>query len=201
MNRNELIDFLNEEYPPIVALEDDVIGLEIEGKEEVNKVLTTLDITIDIISQAIENDVDMIISHHPLFFGDKEQLLKENPLLAAQVQMLVDKQINVFAIHTNADYAPNSIAFNQALALDTKNVEQTNNNESVIATLENEITLQDLISEIREKFDLNYSFRSNANLSDYISELHIASGAAGDLILSDNNLNRLFIVGEMKHHH
>ena len=201
MNREELIDFLNEEYPPIVAMEDDVIGLELTGKEEINKVLVTLDITLDVIAQALKEEVDMIISHHPLFFGEAEEILAENPMLKAQVQMLVDKEINVFSIHTNADFAPNSIAFNQALALDAKEIEQTNNNESVIAKLENEIQLQDLIALIRERLDLNYSFRTNAELTDYIEELHIASGASGDLVFSELNLNRLFIVGEMKHHH
>ena len=201
MNRDKLIDYLNDEYPPIVAMEDDVIGLEVKGKEDISKVLVTLDISLDVISQALSEGVDMIISHHPLFFGDKMELLDNNPILKAQVQMLVDKDINIFAIHTNADFAPNSIAFNQALALETEEIIQTNENQSVLASLKQDITLQDLIQQIREKFDLNYSFRSNANLTDYVKELHIASGAAGDLILSDNNLNRLFIVGEMKHHH
>jgi dinuclear metal center YbgI/SA1388 family protein len=201
MNRDKLIDYLNDEYPPIVAMEDDVIGLEVKGKEDISKVLVTLDISLDVISQALSEEVDMIISHHPLFFGDKMELLDNNPILKAQVQMLVDKDINIFAIHTNADFAPNSIAFNQALALETEEIIQTNENQSVLASLKEEMTLQDLIQQVREKFDLNYSFRSNANLTDYVKELHIASGASGDLVLSENNINRLFIVGEMKHHH
>ena len=200
MNREELIEFLNEEYPPIVAMEDDVIGLELTGKEEINKVLVTLDISLDVISQALAEEVDMIISHHPLFWGDAEEILKENPLLKAQVQMLVDKKINVFSIHTNADFAPNSIAFNQALALDTKEIEQTDENHSVIAKLESEMQVKDLVNLIRERLNLDYSFRTNAELTDYIEELHIASGASGELASSELNMNRLFIVGEMKHH-
>ncbi len=67
----ELYNRLCEIIPTSLSCEWDKDGLEScpEPEKEVKKVLISLDITNEVIDEAIENSVDVIISHHPIFFG------------------------------------------------------------------------------------------------------------------------------------
>lgn len=200
MKKDKLINILNNEFPPIMAMEGDFNGLQLSGKEEVNKVMVVLDVTVDVISQAIKAEVDMIITHHPLFFGDKKEILNNDPLLRAAVELLIKKEINILSIHTPADFAPNSIAFNQAIALEIGKIIQLEENIAVIGEFEEDLKLEEIIDRARNTLILPYSFRTNSELSTYYKDVMIASGASGDLVVNSQSQGKLFIVGEMKHH-
>lgn len=201
MKRDKLIKILNDEYPPIMAMQDDFNGLQLEGKAEINKVLVVLDLTMDIVYQAISNKVDMIITHHPLFFGEVKKIIESNPILKSKIKILTDNNISVYVIHTPADFAPSSIAFNQALALNFEKVMQLENNIGVFAQYNKEKTLEEIVDKIRNILLLPYSFRTNSNLTTYYKEVIIGSGASGELVFHKNALGKLLIIGEMKHHH
>ena len=61
---------LFEEWAPVwVAWEKDNVGLQVGDKQNrVTKILVTLDVTRQIIDEAIARKVDLIVSHHPLLF-------------------------------------------------------------------------------------------------------------------------------------
>ena len=67
----ELYNKLCEIIPTSLSCAWDKDGLEScpEPEREVGKVLISLDITNEVIDEAIDNNVDVIISHHPIFFG------------------------------------------------------------------------------------------------------------------------------------
>lgn len=53
---------------PELAEEWDRIGLLVGSPaDEVDKVLVTLDVTADVITEAVNERVNLIVSHHPLF--------------------------------------------------------------------------------------------------------------------------------------
>lgn len=199
MKRDKLIHILNNEFPPIMESEGDFNGLQIIGKEKINKVMVVLDMTIDIISQAMNSKIDMIITHHPLFFGNKKELMNHDPLLKGMVKILVENKINVYSIHTPADFAPNSIAFNQALSLEMNEITQLENNIAIIGKFEEETTLKEIVNRVRSNLNLSYSFRTNSELSTYYKNIIIGSGASGNLVKDNNAIGKLLIVGEMKH--
>jgi len=162
--------------------------------------MVTLDLTLDVINQAISSAVDAVVTHHPFIFGDKMEVLANNKMLNAKHELLTKMGINVIAVHTNADFNPESIAFAQAIAIEAENIEQLNNNLAVSATIEPKY-LADLSEFIKNAMDLDYDFRTNADENMSFSRLVIASGAAGDIIFSEDLEGKLFITGEMKHHH
>ncbi len=196
----ELKEILDNEFPPESAdYEWDSIGEQVNIKEEISRVLVTLDITIDVISQAQEQGVDLIIAHHPLFFGDKNEILSKDPITNAKHQLLLASGIGVYIIHTNADFNPNSIAYMQGLALGLENLEQANDNRYVTGELKEKITSEEFMSIMKEVLELNeVEFRSNFDLEEEVKNVLIASGAGGDNI----NLNSDYInvIGEVKYH-
>ena len=71
-------------------------GINIEGYDEIRKIMLCLTVTEDVVKQAKEQNCDMIISHHPLFCVNcHSELVSES----------YAPQINVYCAHTNLDKA------------------------------------------------------------------------------------------------
>jgi len=72
----------------------------------VTKILLSLDVTQGILDEAIENEANLIITHHPLLFSPLKQITKQkNPLL----YQITSGQINLIAMHTNYDLAEDGL--------------------------------------------------------------------------------------------
>lgn len=196
----ELKEILDNEFPPESAeYEWDCIGEQTKIKDEINKVLVTLDVTVDVIAQAQDHGVDLIIAHHPLIFGDLDEVLEKDPMTNAKYQLLHKSGIGLYIIHTNADFNPNSIAYMQGLALGLENLEQSPNNRYVTGDLKEKLPASDFMDILKEVLELkDVEFRSNFDITEIVSSLLIASGAGGDNITFDSEY--VNIIGEVKYH-
>jgi len=72
----------------------------------VTKILLSLDVTQDVLSEALENKANLIITHHPLLFSPLKQITKQKNPLFYQV---ITHKINLVAFHTNFDLAENGL--------------------------------------------------------------------------------------------
>lgn len=87
MNKYEIIQKIEKFAPPELAESWDCSGWGVETeKSEIKRVMLTLTVTNDIIKQALEQNCDMIISHHPLFYVPTAW-----------------KNIDIYSAHTNLD--------------------------------------------------------------------------------------------------
>ena len=80
-----------EQFAPLETQEDwDCSGwaVNVEGQDQINKLMLCLTVTDDVIRQAKEQNCDMIVSHHPLFSIPLEW-----------------SKINIYCTHTNMDKA------------------------------------------------------------------------------------------------
>ncbi len=104
MNVIELYNKLCEIIPQSLSCEWDRDGLECcpDPYKEVKNVLVALDVTGDVIDEAIGCGADVIISHHPIFFGGLGNL---NALNADGVRAvkLVKNSIATMSFHTRLD--------------------------------------------------------------------------------------------------
>lgn len=71
-----------------------------DENKEVNKILFALDITSDIISQAIECSADLIITHHPIIFKPVSNVLSDG-----LIYKLIENRLSIISAHTNYDKA------------------------------------------------------------------------------------------------
>ncbi len=169
----ELKEILDNEFPPMAAdLEWDCIGEQLPVKKEISKVMVTLDITVDVIAQAQEKGVELIITHHPLIFGDIDEVLDNDRLTNAKYQLLHKSGIGVYVMHTNADFNPNSIAYMQGLALNLEDLEQGNENKYVTGKLTEPMQSGRLINLIKELLELeDIEFRSNFDIDEQVEKV------------------------------
>ncbi len=103
MKLSKVIEAL-EEFAPLHFQEDyDNSGLMLgDRNSDVSKALICLDVTDEIIDEAIREKCDLIISHHPLIFNGIKKLtgscMQERILVRA-----IKHELAIYAFHTNLD--------------------------------------------------------------------------------------------------
>ncbi|ALX48105.1 Nif3-like dinuclear metal center hexameric protein [Lentibacillus amyloliquefaciens] len=91
--------------PKYLAYDWDNVGLQIGSfQKPVKNILISLDVLEATVNEAIENNVDLIIVHHPLFFKSIKQINMDTAK-GRIIQKLIQHDISVYAAHTNFDAA------------------------------------------------------------------------------------------------
>lgn len=103
MKASEIIAVLNQ-FAPLVYQENyDNSGLQVGDKNaKINAALLTLDITEEVLQEAIKRDCQMIIAHHPIIFSGLKSLTGKN-YVERIVMNAIKHDILLFAAHTNLD--------------------------------------------------------------------------------------------------
>ncbi|MBQ6069149.1 MAG: Nif3-like dinuclear metal center hexameric protein [Bacteroidales bacterium] len=98
-----LIDLLDAELHPEYQENYDNAGFLLgDPTEECRGVLVALDVTDDVIEEAIEKGANMIVTHHPMIFGNLKRITPANAL-GRYIFKLIKNNISVYAAHTNLD--------------------------------------------------------------------------------------------------
>lgn len=106
---SDIIELLDTEYSFSLQENWDNSGFQIGNLEaEIKGILLALDITIDSINYAVSNNINCIITHHPLFF-EKIQYLNVNSEYYKKLELLMNNKINVISLHTPLDIHPNGV--------------------------------------------------------------------------------------------
>lgn len=114
----DLIRKLEAWAPPSWAESYDTVGLLWgEPTRPVSGVLTTLDITPSIVEEAQALGANLIVAHHPIWFGQKQRLSWE-AFADRLIYELIKADIAVYAMHTNLDQAREGVSFALCRALD-----------------------------------------------------------------------------------
>ncbi len=106
MTCQEIIEVLEELAPSGYAMDWDNPGLMLGRRgREVKKVCIALDVTEQVVEEAIDKGCDLILTHHPLFF-DAVKKINDDDFKGRWVIRLIEAGINVYSMHTNFDIAP-----------------------------------------------------------------------------------------------
>lgn len=99
-----------EEYcPQWLAEAGDPVGLQIGTvNKKIDRVMVTLDVRPEVVAEAIEKNVDLIIAKHPPIFRPVKRL-DTNDLQTNMYADLLKHDIAVFAAHTNMDIIDNGL--------------------------------------------------------------------------------------------
>lgn len=105
----QVITLMEQLAPRSYAESWDNVGLMVGDRNAiVTGVLTTLDVTAEAISYAIEHDCNLIVSHHPLIFKGLKQLSCDTAQ-GRMINQLIQHNIAVYSAHTNLDIAPGGL--------------------------------------------------------------------------------------------
>ncbi len=87
----------------------DNVGLLVGRRgTEVRKVLVALDLTEDVVVEAVTGDYQAIVTHHPLIFAPLKRVT-DRERVGVMVSQLIAADLALFAAHTNLDAAPGGL--------------------------------------------------------------------------------------------
>ncbi|MCL1896602.1 MAG: Nif3-like dinuclear metal center hexameric protein [Clostridiales bacterium] len=113
IDKTEFIRVIEQVAPPYLAAEWDNSGIQIEpAVNEIARVLIALEVTSDVIYEAKVGGYDMILVHHPLFFGAVPKASGRNILLSDPAGLFAWRllaeppaPVGLYAAHTSFDAA------------------------------------------------------------------------------------------------
>ncbi|MBE0446641.1 MAG: Nif3-like dinuclear metal center hexameric protein [Actinobacteria bacterium] len=109
--------------PAYLRFEDDKIGLQVGSPDAaINKVLVTLELTKEVINEAQDKGVQLILSHHPLIFQSLDRVLADDHV-GGLVTSLIKSDISLLTAHTNLDRARGGTSDVLARTLDLQDIE------------------------------------------------------------------------------
>ena len=100
---SEIISYLNTQFPLSIQESYDNCGLLIgDTNSEITGALICIDITEEVLDEAVKKNCNLIISHHPLIFSGLKSLTGQTETERLVIRA-IRENISVFAIHTNLD--------------------------------------------------------------------------------------------------
>jgi len=191
--------------PASYRLDWDNIGLHLgHPKSEVHRILVTLTITDAVVYKAVNERVNLIISHHPLIFKPLKTIRTDLPG-GRVIKMLLNNDIAVFCSHTNLDRAPQGLNYWLAEDLQLKNhkvlaADITNPDVGLGRIGEiSPIALQDLVSRLNSRWHTKVRY---VGAPDHKCEkVAVCGGSGGDLIYQAwYNHADVLITGDISYH-
>ncbi len=118
----EIIEFLETISPPSLQEDYDNAGLIIGQKESAcTGAVICLDCTEAVVDEAIANNCNLIIAHHPIIFSGLKKITGKN-YVERTVIRAIKNDIGIFAIHTNLDNVLGGVNGKIAEKLALKNI-------------------------------------------------------------------------------
>ena len=168
------------------------------GKEEAKKIMLCLTVTQNVISQAIEQGCDLIISHHPIIFNPIKKITN-NTVSEKIIIDAIKNDIQIYSAHTNLDIANGGVndILCERLGIDV--IESRCDGFVKIAKLPELIDLDSFILKL--KISLNVSKIKMINPCDkkYIQTIAVCSGSGSSFADELKDVDA-FITGDVKYH-
>ena len=214
MKLKEILGAL-EEYAPL-ALQDgyDNAGLQIGLAEDadITGALLCLEVTEDIVNEAVLRGCNLIVSHHPILFRPVKSINSDD-YIGRTILTAIRNNIAIYSAHTNLDVALGGVNFKIAEKLGLKDIEflspkeyvvngkTIKAGEGVIATLSTPTSKRAFMENVKEVFRLR-SLRVNNADKRTISRVAICGGSGSFLIPTavEKGVDA-FITGEIGYHH
>ena len=122
MKLKEICSYLDASVPLALQESYDNSGLQVGLPEmEIFSALLTIDVTSEIIDEAVVSGCNLIISHHPLIFGGIKSITGRNETERILFKALKN-EIAVYSSHTNLDIFDGGVSRKMAEKLELTNV-------------------------------------------------------------------------------
>lgn len=189
--------------PKELAYDWDNTGLLLRCADKVKSILITLDVTHEVVEEAILLGCDMILSHHPVIFTPIKKLSMAEPTQSVVMRM-VKAGISLYSAHTSFDRAQagmNDVLANKLDLRDIKTVDGDGEGLMRTGFLPKPMSTLQLAEYIKKTFNIKY-LKTSSTKCDIIGKVAVIGGSGGDFVSAANKAGATaLITGEAKHHH
>lgn len=192
MKLNKILDYFEEIAPKELAEEWDNVGLLVGRMgDDITKILVCLDFSENVLEQAIKEECEMIVTHHPVIFKPLKALTSPLLLKAAA------NNICVYSCHTNLDSAEGGV--NEALAEKLKLSDVQTDEMLRFGKLPCEMSAEEFFEHVKTCLGVS-ALRVN-NVRKPIGKIGILGGSGADFMgLAIKNNCDAFVTGEASYH-
>lgn len=122
-NGHQIIELFEQFSPKSFAMDGDKVGLQVGRlNKPCPRVMVALDVLETVVDEAILNNVQLIIAHHPVIYRPLGAIQTDQPA-GRIVEKLIKNDIAVYAAHTNLDVAEGGVNDLLAAALGLEGTE------------------------------------------------------------------------------
>ena len=176
MNIKDLNNYLNALLQPERFSDYCPNGLQVEGKQEINRIVTGVTASMALLESAAQANADAVLVHHGYFW--RGESLPITGIKKRRIQFLLQHEMNLFAYHLPLDMHPelgNNVMLAKKLGL--KITGKTGEKEMLLlAELNAPQTLQTLVNLIEAK--LSRRPQVVGDLNKPIKTVALCTGAA-----------------------
>ena len=188
MKLDDIKNIIKRRIPTEWAEDWDNTGLLIgDPTSDIKKIAVSLDFTEDSVKQAVSNECQMMITHHPAIFHPLKSIVLYKSTQKA-IALAIKEDIAVYALHTNWDSSPEGVNFCLAQKLGLTNIKplirpNINNGAwglGAVGDLQEKIDMKKCMKLLKDKWEITES-TGFGDISREIKKVAIGGGACGDL--------------------
>ena len=202
----DIFNHLNNLADVKLAEKWDNVGLMLgSNNNEVSRVLVCLDVTTSVVEEAIANNVNLIVSHHPLIFKPLKNIDYTTDFKSRIIRNLIKNDISVISFHTNLDsatlglndYLAKVLKLNEIQVLFEHSLDNTAG-LGRIGKLNKPMKLSDFITYIKNCFSLE---TVSAVIGDEkeISTIALLGGSGADFVYTLPEVD-IYLTGDVGYH-
>ncbi len=196
----EIANLLDELIPQHLAEDWDNVGLLLGRKnKQVKRIMLALDLTKDVVEQAVTKKADMIITHHPAIFKKLRRVV-DSDWQQELILTLAEKGIAVYSAHTNLDCV--SAGVNDVLAklLKLEDIDALDS-ESGLGRIgiAKATSLEEFAKQVKNVLKADYVTIGDAGKT--VQRVAVCGGAGSDLIeIALAKGADTLVTGDVKYH-
>lgn len=202
MKLKKLITILGKRFPKRLAEFYDHVGYmtgNIDLEKDINKIFLCLDFTEDCLKEAFSFKPDLIITHHPFFFGKRKEIIISDPKKKTIEEEIYKLNCPLYSFHTNYDKAENGMNDTILDYLSFKRDKIGKDGCMRIFSIEDGITTIDMCKKLCKSFSYDYLlYLDNHKLNYRIGFL--AGGGGNSFMDAIDEKVDLYISGDCAHH-
>ena len=200
---NAVESYLFQVAPKDLQQSWDNVGLLVGDPEgPVRSVLVALDITRDVVDEAVEGSFDLIVAHHPLMncAWSPVQSVRSDRTQGKLITTLIQNGISAICMHTNLDSASGGVNDALAAALGLKDIAPLSEDGiGRIGTLEQEMPLEKFAALVKER--LRAGGVRYADGGRNVRRVAVGGGACGEYGTLAASLGcDTFVTADLKYH-
>ena len=180
----------------------DNVGLQCGTmQQEVNRILSCIDITEAVIDEAIAKGCQMIVSHHPLIFRGVKNLVPEHSYIHRTIIKAIKHDIALYCAHTNLDKAEGGVNDKIAEVLGLTDV-QPMREGGVVGILPKSLAVNDFLQLVKEKLHAERVCSNSGEFSRHeVLRIALCGGSGAEYIAeAEARQADAFLTGEIKYH-